>query len=130
MAMKSRCLNPADKNYRRYGARGITVCERWLMFDNFLSDMGTRPSLEYTLGRQNNDGNYEPGNVKWEVDGEQRSNTSKTRLVRVNGEYITVTECARQNNLPTSTLCRRLDSGCTVEDAITRPLQQGKKLIS
>jgi hypothetical protein len=63
--MKKRCGNPNDRSYPDYGGRGIKVCERWQMFENFLADMGERPSDEHQLDRIDNDGNYEPGNVRW-----------------------------------------------------------------
>jgi hypothetical protein len=66
--MKQRCLNPKSTQWRWYGARGITVCERWLIFDNFLADMGERPSQKHTLDRVNNDGNYEPSNCVWSIE--------------------------------------------------------------
>jgi hypothetical protein len=62
--MKSRCSNSNNKNYKDYGGRGITVCTRWLTFENFYADMGTCPP-NLTLERKDNDGDYEPGNCIW-----------------------------------------------------------------
>ena len=67
-AMKQRCTDPNASNYRSYGGKGIKVCERWFnSFQDFLADMGTRISVKHTLSRHNDRGNYEPGNVSWEI---------------------------------------------------------------
>jgi hypothetical protein len=72
--MKQRCLNPNNKNYKDYGGDGITVCERWIKFENFLEDMGERP-IGTTLDRfPNKRGNYEPGNCRWATLSEQNKN--------------------------------------------------------
>lgn len=64
--MKSRCLNKNHKSYPYYGALGVIVCERWLVFENFCKDVGEPPSPEHVLDRYpNRNGNYEPGNVRW-----------------------------------------------------------------
>lgn len=82
--MNARCGNPKNPNFRYYGGRGIRVCERWSVFENFLADMGRRPGREYSIDRYpDNNGNYEPGNCRWATASQQ--NRNKTRRVPVEG---------------------------------------------
>jgi hypothetical protein len=79
--MKSRCSNPNHPSFNSYGGRGIIVCDRWLGklgFDNFLADMGEKPSPKLSLDRINNDGNYQPDNCRW-TDALTQSNNQRPR---------------------------------------------------
>lgn len=73
-AMRSRCKNSHDKDFKHYGGRGIRVCARWDRFEDFLEDMGPRPSSQHSIDRIDCDGNYEPGNCRWATTYEQAQN--------------------------------------------------------
>lgn len=76
--MRQRCLNPKAIGYKRYGGRGITVCDQWRdSFEAFLADVGPRPSAAHSIDRIDNDGNYEPGNVRWATTAQQHANKTQ-----------------------------------------------------
>ena len=84
--MKQRCSNPKNDHFNTYGARGIKVCPRWLdSFENFKADVG-EPPVGFTLGRVDNDGNYEPGNVEWQTPKVQSRNKTSTYYMTLKGE--------------------------------------------
>jgi hypothetical protein len=99
-AMQQRCYQPGATNYHQYGGRGIKVCERWLAcFENFLADVGLRPSSKYSLDRIDNDGHYEPGNCRWATRKDQRANQRKrARLDQFTDEELRA-ELARRARL-------------------------------
>jgi hypothetical protein len=95
--MKGRCYRPTSPRYHTHGARGIKVCDEWLLFEPFrkwaLSN-GYQENL--TLDRINNDGNYEPSNCKWSTGIEQANNKRTTLRLKINGEIDTVGNWARR----------------------------------
>lgn len=114
--MIQRCTNPARSGYHLYGGRGIKVCQRWRdSFVAFLEDVGPRPSLNHTLDRIDNDGNYEPGNCRWVTADVQSSNTRRNRRITYNGETLTVKQWAKKLGMPPETLYARLNRGLPPE---------------
>lgn len=78
-SMWDRCTNPKINGYQYYGARGISVCDRWKVFENFLADMGRRPSPRHSIDRKDNNGDYEPSNCRWATASEQQRNKGPYR---------------------------------------------------
>jgi hypothetical protein len=120
--MHERCKRPGHKSYADYGGRGITVCERWESFENFLQDMGERPKGR-TLSRINNEGNYEPGNCCWDTYRSQANNRRSSRLITFSGRTMTISEWSREIGCEHDVLSHRLRSGWPVERALTAPMR-------
>lgn len=120
--MKERCTNPNCSSYHRYGGRGITVCDRWMKFKPFYEDMGDPPFKGASLGRINNDGNYEPGNVRWETRETQSRNTCTNRFISFNGESLCIQDWSKRLGIKRLTLHSRLLSGWSIEKAFTTPV--------
>lgn len=92
--MVQRCTNSNRRDYGRYGGRGITVCDRWLTFENFLADMGERPT-GMTLDRKDNEKGYEPGNCRWATAIEQANNKRANTYYQVGGTRMSMADWAR-----------------------------------
>jgi hypothetical protein len=87
--MIARCDDPKNNRFHRYGGRGIRTCERWRDFTAFLADVGPRPSPDYSIDRIDNDGDYEPGNVRWATRIEQARTARTIRREReADGRYL------------------------------------------
>lgn len=118
--MTQRCTNPKATKFENYGGRGITVCERWRVFNNFLADMGERP-LDRSLDRIDSDGNYEPGNCRWATHVEQNRNRRGIVWVEANGERLCLTDWAARLGMASRTISLRLSAGWDPARAVTEP---------
>lgn len=121
--MRRRCHDPRVQAFPYYGGRGITVCDRWRgSFYAFLADMGPRPSTDHTLDRIDNDGHYEPGNVRWATWAQQNGNTRQVHRIEFLGEVLPLAVWARRLGIPQGTLDSRIrKQGWSVERALTTP---------
>lgn len=127
-AMLNRCRWPAHPSYHNYGGRGIVVCERWKVFDNFLADMGLCPPL-HSIERKKNDGNYEPANCVWATMEEQARNRRTNRVITFNGVTKVLTDWAASLGIGQASLAERLEKW-TLERALTTPKQQKRKVTA
>jgi hypothetical protein len=119
--MLTRCNTPSNHKYPDYGGRGIAVHGPWHDFAVFFADMGERPPGT-TLGRQDNNGNYEPGNCSWETDKQQGRNKRNTKLFEFEGVAATITEhCERLGLNPSTIKSRVYTYGFSIEKALTQP---------
>lgn len=121
--IKARCLKPDHKFFEYYGGRGITICDAWKEdFAAFLAFVGPRPSPKHTIDRYpDNDGNYEPGNVRWATRKEQIDNRRSTRFVLVNGQKLPLVNVIRERGIDQSLVDGRIERGWTPERAISEP---------
>lgn len=118
--IKRRCYAPTCKEYVRYGARGITVCDAWLAsFSQFASDMGARPP-GHSLERKDNNGPYSAENCVWATPKQQSANTRKTRLITFRGETLPLREWARRIGIDKNSLKDRLKRW-PLHEALTEP---------
>jgi hypothetical protein len=123
-AIKSRCYNENVTGYPDWGGRGITMCDEWRdSFETFIAYVGKRPSPKHSIDRYpNNDGNYEPGNVRWATRVEQCNNRRSSRFIEFKGQTFTLTQWADKLGFKEGTLTMRFKRGWTVEAAFTTPL--------
>lgn len=122
-SMRQRCTNKNLPHYRHYGGRGITVCERWSVFENFLADMGERPHGT-SIDRIDKDGNYEPGNCRWASNRQQQVNSRNARMLTYQGETMCITDWAKRLGLLQQGLSERLKV-MSVEEALSHPKTYG-----
>lgn len=126
--MKRRCFDKNDINYSRYGARGIAVCDEWLGehgAENFIEwafKNGYDENL--TIDRIDNNGNYEPSNCRWVTMKEQGNNRRTNAIYEINGETHTISEWSEITGIGYATLRNRFVNGWSLEEAITKPVEQ------
>lgn len=121
--MKARCHNPKHPKFAAYGARGITVCPRWRnSFDNFLADMGRRPTGMSSIDRKDGSRGYEPGNCRWATPRIQSENRPGfNNIIEFCGKSQSLKAWAREIGISRESLRSRLKTGWTIEAALTTP---------
>lgn len=120
--MRLRCYEPANAAYKDYGARGITVCDRWLESPaNFLADMGPKPSPKHELDRRDNDKGYSPENCRWVTRSVNDRNRRSNRMVTYLGETQPLVYWCERFDIRQDTAKHRLDAGWTPEATFTTP---------
>lgn len=126
--MIQRCGDPKSANYNNYGGRGITVCQWWMKFENFLEDMGEPPTDQRQIDRIDNDGNYCKANCRWATPKEQNRNRRDNHLETHNGKTQCLAVWAEELNINYNTLCSRIFTyNWPVEKALTTPVKKKGK---
>lgn len=124
-SMRSRCSNPNNASYSRYGGRGIRVSKEWDDFSTFLNDVDMRPSPIHSLERKDNDGDYGKGNCRWATPTEQANNRSTNRKLTAFGRTLGLSEWGAATGMNPDTIARRIDRwGWPVRDALTLPIKR------
>lgn len=124
-AMKFRCENPKANNYHLYGGRGIQVCQEWRSdFPAFLRDVGMRPSINHSIDRIDNNGDYKPGNVRWATQSEQNFNKSNNHTVSVDDKALAISQWAQILKTHPATITNRIRRGWSERKAVTTPVRK------
>jgi len=119
VSLLSRCRNKNCSDYTRYGGRGIRVSARWNKFENFLLDMGEKPSELHTIDRIDVEGGYCKRNCRWATREQQAQNRRSSRMVSFKGNEMCVSQWARKSGVNENTLRGRLKRGWSIERALT-----------
>ena len=122
--IKTRCYNDNLPQYKDYGGRGITVCDRWLdSYEYFLSDMGRKPSSCHSIERKDNNKGYSPDNCRWATRKEQQNNMRTNRVLALCGVSMTVAEWAVIMGGKAGALYTRLSAGWSIERTLGTPIR-------
>lgn len=119
--MLRRCRDPQSTGFQYYGAKGISVCDRWTSFENFIEDMGEAP-IGKSLDRIDPRGNYEPGNCRWATNKQQANNKTNNRRIEFDGLSLTLSEWSDRLRIPLKRVSARLTAGWSDEKALTTPV--------
>lgn len=125
--IKQRCTNISDPSYHRYGGRHISICKRWLKFENFLDDMGEPPTRDHSIDRIDNNGNYCKDNCRWATSEQQARNRRNNKLITCNGKTQLLIEWAKETRISHTVILWRIKRGWSIDRAITTPVKKYKK---
>lgn len=128
-SMLQRCRNKNSKKFKDYGGRGITVCERWLTYENFISDMGRRPSPKHSIERRDNNAGYSPENCVWATRIEQNNNQRDNVIITLNGQSRTMSQWSRVVGIDEGVLQQRRKRGWSDFEILATPLNGDRSKI-
>lgn len=120
-AIIQRCCNKNNPTWDLYGGRGIAVSKRWLKFENFILDMGVRPSNKHSIDRIDNSKGYNRTNCRWSLSTEQQRNKRTSRLLTCNGITKNLVEWVSTTGIPGSTITNRLSRGWSEQKTLSTP---------
>ena len=127
LGIKDRCFNPKSSHFSDYGGRGITMFPAWIhdfqSFYDYMSQLEHYGEEGYSIDRINNDGNYEPGNVRWADCKTQLRNTRSNVIVEYQGEKMTAAEAAEKSGIDAEILRDRIRHGDNTEERLFRPVK-------
>lgn len=125
-SLKDRCYNEKYNQYKNYGGRGITVCDRWKnSFIDFFHDMGSRPSRAHSMDRIDVNGNYEKDNCKWSTIDEQKRNRTNSHIYTYKGVTKSLTEHGRDHGLTSGCVwVRVIKMGWDLASALETPVRK------
>lgn len=128
MSMGQRCRNKNRDDFHNYGGRGITICDRWESFENFLQDMG-QPPAGMSIERNDVNGNYEPSNCRWATPIEQGRNRRNNRLILIDGVEAPLSAWCEIYGINENTASDRIERGWDVDRAIKEPARSYARSI-
>lgn len=122
--ISQRCTNPNQGNYHLYGGRGITMCERWRKFENFLDDMGKPPTARHQIDRINNNEGYSPTNCRWATPEQNGRNKRNNHILTWNGMSKCLSQWSEEFCIPYCTLRMRIRRDWSIQKALTTPIRK------
>jgi len=122
--MKARCYNKNNKAFKDYGGRGIKVCDRWLeSFENFLVDLGRKPTKKNSIDRIENNGDYEPDNCRWADRRTQNMNRRNSKNITLDGVTKPLIDWLKEFGLSRGGFMGRINKGWSTEKALKTPVR-------
>ncbi len=130
-SMINRCMRPSSPEYERYALRGITICNRWLLYDNFYDDMIGTFKQGLSLDRIDNDGNYEPSNCHWATAKQQARNTRRNRMITINGTTKCLAEWIELSGINNGVVRQRFYTlGWPIEQCLSTSVRKRARVVS
>jgi hypothetical protein len=119
VGIRQRCMNPELASWPRYGGRGIRVCDRWNDYRAFEADMGPRPSLQHSIDRIDNEGDYTPENCRWATRSVQMANRAACKFVTIEGTRHKINDLVKMARIRSETIVERAERGLPLSEVLS-----------